>query len=105
MSARRPPRWTRGAEPGGPRSAARPCTLAQAHAAAVNLADREFVADERVERDPAGDEVAAVMVGVERRIEARAHLGVDEGERAAGPARWERPAPSDVAVAVEAATG
>ena len=41
----------------------------QPHAAAVHVADHEIAADQAVELDAAGDQLAAVLAGPQRRLE------------------------------------
>jgi len=78
--------------------------LAEPHPAAAHRADRELVADELVERHPAGEDVATVLIGAERWVEGLAHLGLHERQCAAGQARRKGPLAADVAVTLEAAS-
>src|SRR6266536_51987 len=58
--------------------------FAESQAVELRGADPEVVADEGVEVDAAGDEVAAVFIRSEWWIERFAHLGFYERQRAAG---------------------
>jgi hypothetical protein len=106
MSARRPPWWT------SERRIGRGCVavddrawFAEAHAAAVDAPDREFAADEAVEIDAAGYEVAAVLVCSEWRIERLAHFGFDQRQRAAWQEGRERAFANGVAISLETPAG
>ena len=79
--------------------------LAQSHSPTAGGADGELAAYERVQVDPADDEVAAVLVGGERRIERLAHLGLDQRQRASRKPGGEGPTTAHVTVAVEASAG
>ena len=54
---------------------------------------------------PARDHVAAVLAGLERRVERLAHLGLDHRQRAARLPRGNVPGAGDVAVALESLAG
>ncbi len=104
MSARRPPAVHE-------RSQHRPigialddrARLAQPHAAAPDLPDRELMSDQRVQVDAPRDDVPAVLARRERRLERLAHLGLDHRQRAARETRRERAGPRHVPISLEAA--
>jgi hypothetical protein len=85
--------------------------LGQAQTAATDVADRDVAADEGVDVDAAGEDVAARAGEVQRSVaggEVLDHLGGDEGQLEPGPvgaAGAERAGAVGVAVARQAAAG
>jgi hypothetical protein len=79
--------------------------LAEANAAAADAADRELLPDKSVQLQGADDDVSAMLVGVERRVERLADLSLDERQRAPRDSRREGAAAADVPVAVKSEAG
>ena len=67
----------------------------QPHAAAAHVTDHEVAADEAVEPDAAGEDVAAVLIRPQRWLEGLAHLGFDQGDRAAWQTGGKVPPPGN----------
>lgn len=81
--------------------------LAQPRAAATDFPDPEVPADQPVDVDAAGDHIAAVLIGRQRRVlgvgEGLEHLGGDQRQGAARDTGGEGAQAVDVAVAFEPA--
>ena len=76
--------------------------LAQSHAKTAHSSDLELASNESFQLDAPGDEIPAVLVGREGRVEGLAYLGLDQSQRASGEARGEGASPRHMPVTLQA---